>query len=86
MFEGLNPTPTDTPTPTPTPTRTLPQKEFKSKRVQLLMKPSVVARLDAYATSIGSNRNDMLNKIVEEFLCDEEYRFKFEEKFLVEED
>ena len=66
---------------TPTPV----VKEIKDKRVNLLMKPSVVNKLDVYAKSKGTSRNDILDKLVEEFFKDEDYRTRFEEKYFVEE-
>ena len=53
---------------TSTHTHMVPQKEFKSKRVQLLMKPSTVAGLDAYAKLNGTSRNDIIQNLAEEFL------------------
>lgn len=58
----------DTHTHEYTHTPVVPQKEFKSKRVQLLMKPSTVARLDAYAKRNETSRNDIIQNLVEEFL------------------
>lgn len=40
--------------------------ETKSKRVQLLMKPSTVAKLRARATAEGRSLNDLINSILEE--------------------
>lgn len=43
-----------------------PRAETKSKRVQLLMKPSTVAKLRARATAEGRSFNDLVNTILEE--------------------
>ena len=44
------------------------QKERKTKRVQLLLKPSTVDQLDAYAKIHDTSRNDIIQNLVEEFL------------------
>lgn len=40
--------------------------ETKSKRVQLLVKPSTVEKLRARATAEGRSLNDLINSILEE--------------------
>lgn len=58
--------PTHTHEYTHTPTQV--QKERKTKRVQLLLKPSTVDQLDAYAKIHDTSRNDIIQNLVEEFL------------------
>ena len=60
------PTPTQTHTHTHTPTPKI--KERKTRRVQLLMKESTVDALDQYAKAHDTSRNDIIQKLVEDFL------------------
>lgn len=46
----------------------IPAKETKSKRLYLLMKPSVHARLERYTKVTGDSVNNLINTIVEEFV------------------
>lgn len=66
LMDDLKPTHTHTDTHTPTHTPTV--KERKTRRVQLLMKESTVAELDAYAKTHDTSRNDIIQNLVEEFL------------------
>ena len=68
LMQDLKPTHTHEYTHTPTPV----QKERKTKRVQLLMKPSTVDQLDAYAKIHDTSRNDIIQNLVEEFLNDKQ--------------
>ena len=49
-------------------THTPKTKERKTRRVQLLMKESTVESLDLYAKRHDTSRNDVIQKLVEEFL------------------
>lgn len=62
------PTPTQTHTDTHTHTPTPKIKERKTRRVQLLMKESSVDALDQYAKTHDTSRNDIIQKLVEDFL------------------
>lgn len=64
LMQDLKPTHTHEYTHTPTPVA----KERKTKRVQLLLKPSTVDQLDAYAKINDTSRNDIIQNLVEEFL------------------
>lgn len=69
IFQGLTdkkPTHTQEYTHTDTPTPVV--KERKTRRVQLLMKESTVDQLDAYAKVHDTSRNDIIQKLVEDFL------------------
>lgn len=63
---------THTPTPTSTHTHThtpkITAKERKTRRVQLLLKESTVSRLDDYAKMHDTSRNDIVQKLIEDFL------------------
>lgn len=70
LMDDLKPTHTHTHTDTPTSTHeyTPTVKERKTRRVQLLMKESTVAELDAYAKTHDTSRNDIIQNLVEEFI------------------
>ena len=68
LMDDLKPTHTHEYTHTDTPV----MKERKTKRVQLLMKPSTVDQLDAYAKIHDTSRNDIIQNLVEEFLHDKQ--------------
>lgn len=70
LMEDLKPTHTHEYTHTTTPTQVM--KERKTKRVQLLLKPSTVDQLDSYAKINDTSRNDIIQNLVEEFLHDKQ--------------
>ena len=72
LMQDLKPTSTQEYTYTHTDTPTPVQKERKTKRVQLLLKPSTVDQLDAYAKIHDTSRNDIIQNLVEEFLHDKQ--------------
>ena len=48
------------------------QKEHKSKRLQLLIRPSIHRRLKSIADSRGQSLNDLICEIIEGWLIDHE--------------
>lgn len=44
------------------------KKESKNARVQLLVKPSVLAKLDEVIETMGVSRNELINYLIEDFL------------------
>jgi predicted HicB family RNase H-like nuclease len=44
------------------------QQEKKSERIQLLIRPSLKADLEAQADKEGISRNEMINQLIEEAL------------------
>lgn len=74
LFMDLKPKQTPTPTHeyTHTHTDTPTVRERKTRRVQLLMKESTVDQLDAYAKTHDTSRNEIIQKLVEEFLHDKQ--------------
>ncbi len=68
LFMDLKPKTTPTHTQEYTHTDTPVVKERKTRRVQLLMKESTVDQLDSYAKVHDTSRNDIIQKLVEEFL------------------
>ena len=76
LFEGVKPTPPPTQVYTPNNTQEYTQKATpelevrvrKDRRVQLLMESSLVDELDAYAKKYNTNRSEIIQAIVKEFL------------------
>jgi hypothetical protein len=58
-----------TPTLTPTPVK----KENRTKRLQLVFQPSIFKKLDDYARINNTSKNDIVHKLVEDFLDKEGY-------------
>ena len=84
-FPGLMNNVKNTPTHTPTHTHEYTEvkvKEMKDKRVSLLMKPSTLTEFDEYAKNKGVSRNDLIHKLVTEFMRNDAFRLEFEEKYL----
>ena len=48
-----------------------PKKETRTKRVNLLIRPSVYDRLDHYAKVKGVSRNSLIENLIEELLSSE---------------
>ena len=67
VFDGIEPQ-THTHTDTHTHTQIPVAKERKTRRVQLLLKESTVNSLDNYAKIHDTSRNDIIQKLVEDFL------------------
>lgn len=44
--------------------------EYKTKRVELLCKPSVIKALDKIAKSAGISRNELISVLLERYLAD----------------
>lgn len=57
-------------------------RELKDKRIPLMVKPSTVTELDEYAKVWGITRNELLRKLIGEFLSNAEMRTQFEVKYL----
>ena len=71
VLENLNDnvsTPTHTHTSTPTPSPVPTAKERKTRRVQLLLKESTVIALDEYAKRHDTSRNDIIQKLADDFI------------------
>ena len=45
-----------------------PYKEYKSRRMQFLVKPSTAERLEAAAAEEGLSMNELVNRLMEEYL------------------
>lgn len=45
-----------------------PERESKSKRMQILVKPSLYRELTERAAQLGTSRNDIINNAIEAFL------------------
>ena len=72
LMGDLKPTPTHTPTHTDTHEYThtdVPiKRERRTRRVQMLMKESLVDALDAYAAKYDTSRTEIIQGLVEEFI------------------
>lgn len=85
LFEGVKPTHVQAHehvhehVPTPVTPKV---KELKDKRIPLMVKPSTVTELDEYAKIWGITRNELLRKLIGEFLSNADMRTQFEVKYL----
>lgn len=70
LMDDLKPTytPTHTDTHEYTHTDTPIKRERRTRRVQMLMKESLVDALDAYAAKCDTSRTEIIQGLVEEFL------------------
>ena len=72
LMDGLTPKPTHTPTHDDTHTHTHAdtpiKRERRTRRVQMLMKESLVDALDAYAAKYDTSRTEIIQGLVEEFI------------------
>lgn len=48
-----------------------PKKEIRSKRLNLIIKPSMSDRLDRYAKTKGISKNNLIENMIEELLSGE---------------
>ena len=67
LMQDLKPTPAPADTHTHEYTQPI-VRERKNRRVQLLMKESVVDSLDAYAKRCDTSRSEIIQNLVEDFL------------------
>lgn len=70
LYDDLKPTSTHTDTHTHNDTHeyTPVKRERRTRRVQMLMKESLVDALDAYAAKYDTSRTEIIQGLVEEFL------------------
>lgn len=68
LYDDLSPTHTDTHTHNDTHEYTPVKRERRTRRVQMLMKESLVDALDAYAAKYDTSRTEIIQGLVEEFL------------------
>ena len=68
LYDDLKPTSTPTDTHTHNHEYTPIKRERRTRRVQMLMKESLVDALDAYAAKYDTSRTEIIQGLVEEFL------------------
>ena len=68
LYDDLKPTSTHTDTHTHTHEYAPIKRERRTRRVQMLMKESLVDALDAYAAKYDTSRTEIIQGLVEEFL------------------